>query len=84
VHARQALHFTVVLMIHQLFPPHSSGMPGAAGGSGTGKSTTLRLMAGLLEPDSGQVVVQARYVFQHADDLCVAVLQSGRPDAKRC
>jgi ABC-type transporter Mla maintaining outer membrane lipid asymmetry ATPase subunit MlaF len=29
-----------------------------AGGSGTGKSTTLRLMAGLLAPDRGEVVVQ--------------------------
>ncbi len=28
------------------------------GGSGTGKSTTLRLMAGLLAPDRGEVVVQ--------------------------
>lgn len=29
-----------------------------AGGSGTGKSTTLRLMAGLLAPDRGEVIVQ--------------------------
>jgi ABC-type transporter Mla maintaining outer membrane lipid asymmetry ATPase subunit MlaF len=34
----------------------SLGCP--AGGSGTGKSTTLRLMAGLLAPDRGEVVVQ--------------------------
>lgn len=31
---------------------------GLTGGSGTGKSTTLRLMAGLLAPDRGEVVVQ--------------------------
>jgi ABC-type transporter Mla maintaining outer membrane lipid asymmetry ATPase subunit MlaF len=31
---------------------------GIIGGSGTGKSTTLRLMSGLLAPDRGEVVVQ--------------------------
>ena len=59
--AGQALHFTVLPASLQLsrLTAHAA-CPGAAGGSGTGKSTTLRLMAGLLEPDSGQVVVQAR------------------------
>lgn len=36
---------------------HGDGMC-MAGGSGTGKSTTLRLLAGLLAPDYGQVIVQ--------------------------
>lgn len=31
---------------------------GIIGGSGTGKSTTLRLLAGLLAPDKGEVIVQ--------------------------
>lgn len=31
---------------------------GIIGGSGTGKSTTLRLLAGLLAPDKGHVIVQ--------------------------
>lgn len=31
---------------------------GIIGGSGTGKSTTLRLLAGLLAPDEGEVIVQ--------------------------
>jgi ABC-type transporter Mla maintaining outer membrane lipid asymmetry ATPase subunit MlaF len=33
---------------------------GIIGGSGTGKSTTLKLMAGLLEPDSGEVLIKGR------------------------
>lgn len=31
---------------------------GIIGGSGTGKSTTLRIAAGLLEPDSGEVLIK--------------------------
>jgi ABC-type transporter Mla maintaining outer membrane lipid asymmetry ATPase subunit MlaF len=33
---------------------------GIIGGSGTGKSTTLRLMAGLLMPDQGQVFIKGK------------------------
>jgi len=33
---------------------------GIIGGSGTGKSTTLKLAAGLLAPDSGDVVIKGR------------------------
>jgi len=33
---------------------------GIIGGSGTGKSTTLRLAAGLIPPDSGEVVIKGR------------------------
>ncbi|KAK9803293.1 hypothetical protein WJX72_008853 [[Myrmecia] bisecta] len=33
---------------------------GIIGGSGTGKSTTLRLMAGLLEPDQGEVLIHGQ------------------------
>jgi ABC-type transporter Mla maintaining outer membrane lipid asymmetry ATPase subunit MlaF len=33
---------------------------GIIGGSGTGKSTTLRLIAGLLQPDSGEIIIKGR------------------------
>ena len=33
---------------------------GVIGSSGTGKSTTLRLAAGLLEPDAGQILIKGR------------------------
>lgn len=33
---------------------------GIIGGSGTGKSTTLKLMAGLLAPDRGEVIIKGR------------------------
>ena len=33
---------------------------GIIGGSGTGKSTTLRLIAGLLEPDAGEIIIKGR------------------------
>lgn len=33
---------------------------GIIGGSGTGKSTTLRLAAGLIPPDSGEVIIKGR------------------------
>ena len=33
---------------------------GIIGSSGTGKSTTLRLAAGLLEPDAGQILIKGR------------------------
>ena len=34
---------------------------GIIGGSGTGKSTTLRLIAGLLEPDSGEIIIKGSH-----------------------
>lgn len=33
---------------------------GIIGGSGTGKSTTLRLIAGLLQPDSGDIIIKGK------------------------
>lgn len=33
---------------------------GIIGGSGTGKSTTLRLISGLLQPDAGEVIIKGR------------------------
>eukprot|EP00892_Ulva_mutabilis_P005614 jgi/Ulvmu1/3424/UM016_0043.1 len=34
---------------------------GIIGGSGTGKSTTLRLISGLLQPDGGEVIVNGKH-----------------------
>lgn len=34
---------------------------GIIGGSGTGKSTTLRLISGLLQPDEGEVIVNGKH-----------------------
>jgi ABC-type transporter Mla maintaining outer membrane lipid asymmetry ATPase subunit MlaF len=34
---------------------------GIIGGSGTGKSTTLRLISGLLQPDEGEIVIKGRH-----------------------
>lgn len=34
---------------------------GIIGGSGTGKSTTLRLISGLLQPDKGEIVVNGKH-----------------------
>lgn len=34
---------------------------GIIGGSGTGKSTTLRLISGLLQPDAGEVIVNGKH-----------------------
>jgi ABC-type transporter Mla maintaining outer membrane lipid asymmetry ATPase subunit MlaF len=33
---------------------------GIIGGSGTGKSTTLRLISGLLQPDEGEIIIKGR------------------------
>jgi len=41
---------------------------GAIGPSGTGKSTILRIMAGLLEPDSGEVYIQGQKRTGTIDD----------------
>jgi ABC-type transporter Mla maintaining outer membrane lipid asymmetry ATPase subunit MlaF len=40
-----------------IYPGESVGIIGS---SGTGKSTTLRLAAGLLEPDAGQIIIKGR------------------------
>ncbi|MGD1903021.1 MAG: ABC transporter ATP-binding protein [Geitlerinemataceae cyanobacterium] len=41
---------------------------GAIGPSGTGKSTILRIMAGLLEPDSGEIYIQGQKRTGTIDD----------------
>jgi len=38
------------------------------GGSGTGKSVTLKLMLGLLKPDSGKIVVDGQDITQLSED----------------
>jgi phospholipid/cholesterol/gamma-HCH transport system ATP-binding protein len=38
------------------------------GGSGTGKSVTLKLMLGLLKPDSGRIVVDGQDITQMSED----------------
>ncbi|MEO2193706.1 MAG: ATP-binding cassette domain-containing protein [bacterium] len=39
---------------------YSGESVGIIGSSGTGKSTTLRLAAGLLEPDAGEIIIKGR------------------------
>lgn len=42
---------------------HHEGSLGILGGSGMGKSMTLKMIAGLVKPDSGRVVVNGRVVY---------------------
>ena len=39
---------------------HDGGSLGILGGSGMGKSMTLKMIAGLVKPDSGKVIVDGR------------------------
>lgn len=43
------------------------------GGSGTGKSVTLKHMVGLLQPDSGTVIVDGEDITGHSKDQLVSV-----------
>lgn len=42
---------------------HQGGSLGILGGSGMGKSMTLKMIAGLVKPDSGKVIVDGRTVY---------------------
>ena len=45
---------------------HDGGSLGILGGSGMGKSMTLKMIAGLVKPDSGKVIVDGRTVYDSA------------------
>lgn len=45
---------------------HEGGSLGILGGSGMGKSMTLKMIAGLIKPDSGRVVVDGRVIYDSA------------------
>lgn len=45
---------------------HDGGSLGILGGSGMGKSMTLKMIAGLVKPDSGKVIVDGRIVYDSA------------------
>lgn len=45
---------------------HTHGSLGILGGSGMGKSMTLKMIAGLVKPDSGRVVMNGRVVYDSA------------------
>ena len=45
---------------------HNGGSLGILGGSGMGKSMTLKMIAGLVKPDSGKVIVDGRTVYDSA------------------
>lgn len=45
---------------------NSEGSLGILGGSGMGKSMTLKMIAGLMKPDAGKVIVNGRIVYDSA------------------
>jgi molybdate transport system ATP-binding protein len=48
---------------------HTEGSLGILGGSGMGKSMTLKMIAGLVKPDAGRVVVNGRVVYDSAEGI---------------
>ena len=46
---------------------------GLLGINGAGKSTTIRMLMGLLRPNAGEVIVLGRDMFRHRADLCARV-----------
>jgi molybdate transport system permease protein len=48
---------------------------GLLGGSGSGKSLTLRSIAGLETPDSGRILLNGRILFDSKNDVCLTPAQ---------
>ena len=53
----------------------NGGPLGLLGASGSGKSMTLRCIAGLVKPDTGRIVVNGRVLFDSASGVDMAVTQ---------
>lgn len=78
------LSFTYDSMTHPLFTDlnlqFNSGWTGVVGANGTGKSTLMKLAAGLLEPDAGKIDSSGEILYceqrtDHQPDELAALLQ---------
>lgn len=49
-----------------------NGVLGLLGGSGSGKSMTLKCIAGLLRPDEGHIELDGKVLFDSASRICLA------------
>ncbi|MCL2618937.1 MAG: ATP-binding cassette domain-containing protein [Defluviitaleaceae bacterium] len=65
---------------HQVFDNFSLDLPGGCvvgvlGENGIGKTTILRMIAGLSAPDAGQIFIQDKAVSRHTRDLVSLMLE---------
>lgn len=59
--------FTLEVAFHS-----ENGVLGLLGGSGSGKSMTLKCIAGLLRPDEGHIELDGKVLFDSASRICLA------------
>jgi phospholipid/cholesterol/gamma-HCH transport system ATP-binding protein len=64
-----------VILDNVSFTVHSGENKVLMGGSGTGKSTILKLVLGLLKPDSGRIYVDGDDITDYSESQLMAVRQ---------